>query len=305
MFSFKLPLYLILIPIVTYLFFKKRKVDSIKVPSVEHMKKFHRGSKKHLIGKILIYLSSVFLIIALAQPQKKNIQSEVKKNGVDIVLALDISSSMEMDDFKPNRLIASKKILLDFVDSRHSDRFSLVIFAGEAYTRLPLTFDYNTVEKVIADVNINQITSQDSTAIGDGLAVAVNRLHKSKAKSKVIILITDGENNGGTIDPLTSAQLAKKLGIKIYTIGVGDYNNTLDDELLSNIANTTGGIYFRATDNDELSQVFRKIDSLEKTELNTKVFYNIHEYFTTFIKISLFLLLIGIVFEFLIYIRIP
>lgn len=305
MYSFKLPLYLILIPIVTYLFFKKRGVDAIKVPGIEHMKKFHKNTKKHLIGKIFIYLASIFLIIALAQPQKKNIQSEVKKNGVDIVLTLDISESMLGNDFRPNRLVASKKILLNFVDSRPSDRFSLVIFAGEAYTRIPLTFDYNTVERAIADVNINQIANQTGTAIGDGLAVAINRLQKSTAKSKVIILLTDGENNAGTIDPITSAQLAKSLGIKVYTIGVGGYRNTLDDELLSNIANTTGGAYFRAVDNNQLSQIFDKINSLEKTEIDTKVFYNIHEYFTTFIKISLFLLLIGVIFEFLIYIRIP
>ncbi|WP_407537658.1 VWA domain-containing protein [Cetobacterium somerae] len=220
MYNFKMPYILVLIPIVTYLFFKKSQ-GAIKVPGIQIIKKYSKGSKKHLLGRIFMYLSTVFMILALARPQLTTEGKVVKKDGIDIAIALDLSKSMEARDFNPNRLEKSKELLKEFIDKRPNDRLSLVVFGGEAYTKVPLTFDHSVLKNMISNITTDDITSNNRTAIGMGLGVALNRLKDSDSKSKVIILMTDGENNSGEMSPVGAAEVAKELGIKVYTIGIG------------------------------------------------------------------------------------
>ena len=243
----------------------------------------------------------------------------VKKNGIDIAISLDLSQSMLQDDFSPNRLEKAKEVLGEFIDKRGNDRLSLIVFGGDAYTKVPLTFDHNVVKEMVSKLTVDDITSNNRTAIGMGIGVALNRLKNSEAKSKVIILLTDGENNSGEMSPSAAADIAKELGIKIYTIGIGARelqvptllgyrtvkNNELDENLLQNIAKTTGGEYFRAGDSKEFKEIFNKIDELEKTKIDGRSFYDKQEMFEGILKISLILLLIGVLFQYLIYIIIP
>ncbi|MGL4897812.1 MAG: VWA domain-containing protein, partial [Cetobacterium sp.] len=202
MYNFKIPYILILIPIVTYLFFRKRSQGAIKVPGIQIIKKYSKGSKKHLLGRVFMYLSTVFMILALARPQLTTEGKVVKKDGIDIAIALDLSKSMEARDFNPNRLEKSKELLNEFVDKRPNDRLSLVVFGGEAYTKVPLTFDHSVLKNMISNITTDDITSNNRTAIGMGLGVALNRLKDSNSKSKIIILMTDGENNSGEMSPI-------------------------------------------------------------------------------------------------------
>ncbi len=319
MFKFQMPYLLFLIPIVTYLFFKKKSQGSIKLPSVENFKSFSKKSKKHLIGKIFIYLSTLLMIIALARPQNVITGQFIKKDGIDIVISLDLSKSMEQTDFTPSRIEKSKELLKQFIDDRDSDRISLVVFGGEAYTKVPLTFDHNVLKTVISEITTDDITSNNRTAIGMGLGVALNRVKNSTAKSKIIILMTDGENNSGTMSPTGAAKLAKDLGIKVYTIGIGARelvvpgffgnryikNNELDENLLKRIASETGGQYFRASNSEEFRQIFKEIDKLEKTKIDSRNRFDITEYFENILKVAMTLFLIGVFFEFFKYIRIP
>lgn len=319
MFNFKLPYILFLIPIVTYLFFRKRANGSIKVPGIQIIKKYSKGSKKHLLGKLLIYLSTLFIIVALARPQVKTEGKVIKKDGIDIVISLDLSKSMEARDFNPNRLEKSKEILNMFIDKRSDDRISLVVFGGEAYTKIPLTFDHNVLKNMISTITTDDITSNNRTAIGMGLGVALNRLKDSDSKSKVVILMTDGENNSGEMSPIGAAKVAKELGIKVYTIGIGAkeipvagffgtryiQNNELDENLLKTIAKETNGKYFRASDSKEFQNIFNEIDNLEKTKIDSRSVYDIKEYFEELLEIALILLLLGIFFQYFKYIRIP
>ncbi|MGL4651924.1 vWA domain-containing protein [Cetobacterium sp.] len=319
MFNFKLPYVLFLIPIVTYLFFRKRANGSIKVPGIQIIKKYSKGSKKHLLGKLLIYLSTLLIIVALARPQVKTEGKVIKKDGIDIVISLDLSKSMEARDFNPNRLEKSKEILNMFIDKRSDDRISLVVFGGEAYTKIPLTFDHNVLKNMISTITTDDITSNNRTAIGMGLGVALNRLKDSDSKSKVVILMTDGENNSGEMSPIGAAKVAKELGIKVYTIGIGAkeipvagffgtryiQNNELDENLLRTIAKETNGKYFRASDSKEFQNIFNEIDNLEKTKIDSRSVYDIKEYFEELLEIALILLLLGIFFQYFKYIRIP
>ncbi len=319
MFNFKLPYILFLIPIVTYLFFRKRANGSIKVPGIQIIKKYSKGSKKHLLGKLLIYLSTLLIIVALARPQVKTEGKVIKKDGIDIVISLDLSKSMEARDFNPNRLEKSKEILNMFIDKRSDDRISLVVFGGEAYTKIPLTFDHNVLKNMISTITTDDITSNNRTAIGMGLGVALNRLKDSDSKSKVVILMTDGENNSGEMSPIGAAKVAKELGIKVYTIGIGAkeipvagffgtryiQNNELDENLLRTIAKETNGKYFRASDSKEFQNIFNEIDNLEKTKIDSRSVYDIKEYFEELLEIALILLLLGIFFQYFKYIRIP
>ena len=255
MFKFASPYFLLLIPIIIYLFFRKQKVKGIKIPGIKPLKEFRLKSKKYLIGKILILFSLILMCIALARPQIISENKIIKKEGIDIVVALDLSQSMLQRDFKPNRLETAKKLLEEFIDKRVNDRISLVVFGGDAYTKVPLTFDHNVVKDITSKLTTDDITSNNRTAIGMGLGVSLNRLKDSEAKSKVIILMTDGENNSGEMSPMGASEIAKELGIKIYTIGIGAReiqirvpfghttvkNTELDENLLKNIASTTGG----------------------------------------------------------------
>ncbi|WP_432205294.1 vWA domain-containing protein (plasmid) [Cetobacterium somerae] len=319
MYNFKLPYILLLIPIVTYLFFRKRSQGAIKVPGIQIIKKHSTGSKKHLLGKVFIYLSTILMILALARPQLTREGKVVKKDGIDIVIALDLSKSMEARDFNPNRLEKSKELLKEFIDKRPNDRLSLVVFGGEAYTKVPLTFDHNVLKNMISTITTDDITSNNRTAIGMGLGVALNRLKDSNSKSKVVILMTDGENNSGEMSPTGAAEVAKNLGIKVYTIGIGAkeipvagffgtsyiQNKELDENLLDSIAQTTDGKYFRASDSKEFQNIFNEINNLEKSKIDSRSVYDITEYFEQFLKAALILLLIGVFFEYFKYIRIP
>ncbi len=319
MYNFKIPYILILIPIVTYLFFRKRSQGTIKVPGIQIIKKYSKGSKKHLLGRIFMYLSTVFMILALARPQLTTEGKVIKKDGIDIAIALDLSKSMEARDFNPNRLEKSKELLNEFVDKRPNDRLSLVVFGGEAYTKVPLTFDHSVLKNMISNITTDDITSNNRTAIGMGLGVALNRLKDSDSKSKVIILMTDGENNSGEMSPIGAAEVAKELGIKVYTIGIGareipvpgffgtSYieNRELDENLLNIIAEKTNGKYFRASDSKEFQNIFNEINNLEKSKIDSRSIYDITEYFEELLKVALVLFLLGIFFEFFRYIRIP
>ena len=245
-----------------------------------------------------------FVVIALARPQSSLSHKQVDVEGIDIVMALDISGSMMAMDFKPNRLEACKKVIKSFIEGRPTDRIGLVVYAGEAYTKCPLTTDHATLLSALESVKY--IEEIDGTAIGDGLGTAINRLRESKAKSKVIILLTDGVNNRGHIDPRSAAELAKEFDIRIYTIGCGTIGKApiqhrgriyydevkIDEPVLKYIAKETGGLYFRAANKDKLTAVYAEIDKMEKTRISETHFTNKSDEFFPFLicAVALFLL---------------
>ena len=319
MFKFNDPYFFILILFIIYLFFRKEKSKGIKVPSVQGIKKYSLNSKKYLIGKYFILISCILMVIGLARPQRIS-DKKIKKDGIDIVVALDLSKSMLQEDFNPNRLEKSKELLSKFISQRVNDRMGLVIFGGDAYTKIPLTFDNSMLREVVEKIKVDDITSNNRTAIGMGVGVAINRLKESESKSKVIILMTDGENNYGELSPIDAARLAKELGIKIYTIGIGAYernipsffgvmrkvkNTELDENLLTKMAEETNGKYFRASDEKSFEEIFIEINKLEKTEIEKQDFAQKEELYMSFVKVSLIFLLIGLFFEFLLFIRLP
>lgn len=242
-------------------------------------------------------LTIILLIIALARPQSSKGEESITTEGIDIILTLDVSGSMQAEDFEPNRLEAAKKVAADFIRGRKNDRIGLVIFAGHSVTQAPLTLDYDVLLVLLDKVHIG-ILQEDGTAIGMAIANSVNRLRHSEAKSKVIILLTDGVNNRGEIDPLTAANLAKAMGLKMYVIGAGSKGQayvTLDDPLfgkrrvpiqaeldedtLQQVAETTGGKYFRATDAESLAQIYTAIEQLEKSQLQVQQYKEYVELF--------------------------
>ena len=250
--------------------------------------------------------------MALGRPQTMDVSTRTRTNkGIDIVMAIDISSSMLAQDLKPNRLAALKRVAASFVDDRVSDRIGLVIYAGESYTKTPITSDRAIVKNALGEIQFEGLI-EDGTAIGMGLATSVNRLKDSRAKSKVIILLTDGVNNSGFIDPKIASELAVEYEIKTYTIGLGSngtarapigllpngkfqYGMTkveIDEELLKTIAEKTGGLYFRATDNKKLEEIYEEINKLEKTEIEEFKYYNYDEKFRPLILLALALLFI-------------
>jgi len=257
----------------------------------------------------LLRLAALALIIvALARPRTSEMgQKTSSSEGIDIVLALDVSSSMDAMDFEPNRLEASKRVAAQFVQDRPSDRFAVVVYAGESFTQSPLTTDHRIVQNSLSDVQFGVI--EDGTAIGMGLATAVNRLKESEAEGKVIILMSDGVNNSGFIDPVTAAEIAQEYDIRVYTIGVGTIGMApkpttdmfgrrrvvqveveIDEERMQEIAALTGGKYFRATDNQKLQSIYEEIDLLEKTQLEELTYYEYEEKFYPLALIALALL---------------
>ncbi len=259
--------------------------------------------------RLLVFL---LIVIALARPQKVLQQKDISTEGIDIMLALDISTSMLAEDFKPkNRIEAAKVVAEEFIKGRSSDQIGLVVFAGQSFTQCPLTLDYNLLSQLLQKVQIELVTGgtiEDGTAIGMAIANGVNRLRTSKAKSRVLILLTDGQNNRGQIDPLTAASLAQALGIRIYTIGVGTegmapypmrdpwggivYQQVpvkIDEELLRKISDQTGGKYFRATDAQALRKVYQEIDQLEKSKIRVHQFRQKAELFFPYLALALIL----------------
>lgn len=256
-------------------------------------------------------LALTLIIVAMARPQTVDVSTKTKTTrGIDIVMAIDVSASMLAKDLKPNRLEALKKVASKFITRRPNDRIGLVEYAGESYTRTPVTSDKGIILKSLSDIKYNTIIT-GGTAIGMGLATAVNRIKESKAKSKIIILLTDGVNNSGFIDPQTASELAVEYGIKTYTIGLGSngmalspvaINNgvfqysriqvEIDEELLKEIADATGGKYFRATNNKKLEEIYDEIDKLEKTEIEEFKYYNYEEKFRPLVLLALALLVL-------------
>ena len=262
------------------------------------------------------------VIIALARPQSAEHNTRTDAEGIDIVMAIDVSTSMLARDFKPDRITAAKEVAAEFVAARPADRIGLVVFAGESLTQSPLTTDRATLQTLLARIRSGII--EDGTAIGNGLATSINRLRESEARSKVIILLTDGVNNRGQISPLTAAQIAREYGIRVYTIGVGKrgkapypavdmFGNTsfvqveveIDEEILRSIADETGGKYFRATDRDKLREIYEEIDSLEKSKVEISQFTILNEEFLRFALAALVLLALEFLTRTLILNRLP
>ena len=267
--------------------------------------------------RYLRMISLVLIITALARPQVIDTSTRVKTNsGVDIIMAIDVSASMLAKDLKPNRLDALKNVADEFIKNRVTDRIGLVEYAGESYTKTPLTTDKSITLRSLREIKYNNII-EGGTAIGMGLATSVNRIKDSKAKSKVIILLTDGVNNAGFIDPITAAELAKEFQIKIYSIGLGtnglalspvgidargkfNYANVqveIDEKLLTQISEMTGGKYFRATDNERLKEIYSDIDKLEKTEIEEFKYYSVDEKFRYFLVPAILLIVFELIMK--------
>jgi Ca-activated chloride channel family protein len=307
-------LFLLLPAVVLWQIWKrKQQSPTLKISSVKGFK-----SQKSLLAKLkpflfilrLLALSS--LIIAMARPRKVDISSQTKSTkGIDIVMAIDVSGSMLAKDLKPNRMEALKKVAENFVEGRPNDRIGIVVYASEAYTKTPVTSDKALIQEAIQSIKYDNVL-QDGTGIGMGLTTAVNRLKDSKAKSKVIILLTDGVNNAGFIEPETASQIAKEYGIKVYTIGIGTNGNAMfpyayapnggflfrmmpveiDVNLLQTIARNTGGKYFRASSNSKLESIYKEINKLETTEIQELKFYDYDEKYRPFVWIAGILVLI-------------
>ena len=315
---------LIVVPIaITWFVLKKNKLNnSISIPNTSALL-----SQSSILPKfkpflnILRIFSLIFIIIALARPQTIDVSTKVKNNqGIDIVMAIDVSASMLAKDLKPNRLEALKNVASNFILDRTNDRIGLVEYAGESYTKTPITSDKNIIIKSLKEINYNTII-EGGTAIGMGLATSVNRIKDSKAKSKVIILLTDGVNNSGFIDPNTAAELAIEYGIKIYTIGIGtngmalspvgvDNNGKfsyakiqveIDEDLLIEIAEITGGKYFRATNNKKLQEIYSEINKLEKSDIEEIKYYNHEEKYRLYILLAIIFLTIELILKYTLF----
>ncbi|MEZ3590433.1 MAG: VWA domain-containing protein [Muribaculaceae bacterium] len=285
-------LFLIFIPLIAWYIIKHRNAHpALEVSTTLPYARLPRSFKEYLMHLLFILRLAAIgcIIIVLARPQTRDSWRTSSTEGTDIILALDISTSMLARDFKPDRFEAAKDVATKFVSGRETDNIGVVIFAGESFTAVPMTTDRALLTNYINSIKMGMI--EDGTAIGDGLATAINRIKDGKAKSKSIILLTDGSNNTGVVAPVTAAEIAKKYGIKVYTIGVGrngtapmpqqnyfggiDYVNmpvVIDEATLKNIASTTGGKYFRATGNTVLKEIFSEIDRLEKTQMDVKHF---------------------------------
>lgn len=316
---------LLIIPVLIayYLWSGKRKNAALQMSSLGMFGKRQRTWKHYLRHSMFVLrmLAVALIIVALARPQSSSSRQDVTVEGIDIVTALDISGSMRAEDFKPNRLEAAKNVLVDFIEGRVNDRIGLVIFAGESFTQSPLTTDRAVLQNLVKEIKFDMI--EDGTAIGDGMATAINRLKDSEAVSKVIILLTDGENNSGSIDPLSAADIAKTYGIRIYTIGVGTIGRApvavdtpfgkrytevevrIDEPLMTQIAELTGGKYFRATGNKKLEEIYKEIDLLEKSKIDVTEFHKKYEEFLPLAVWALILLALEFLLRTTIFRRIP
>ena len=292
---------MLLIPLCIVFYFLKHKKQyssllySMPVVNLQSIK-----SSLYPLLFLLRLLSIIFIIVALARPQTTEFSTNtLTKEGIDIMIAMDVSSSMLAEDFQPNRLEAAKELAIEFIKRRKNDRVGLVIYSGESFTQCPLTTDHDILINMMNDIKTGLI--DDGTAIGLGLANCINRLKDSKAESKIIILLTDGENNTGFIDPITAADIARQSSIKTYTIGVGSYGSApypttdmfgrsvyvnvpanIDEDMLAVVADTTGGIYFRADKKSELAKIYEEIELLQKTEIEEIKFYNVTEKYFIF-----------------------
>ncbi|MFH1879034.1 MAG: VWA domain-containing protein [Candidatus Omnitrophota bacterium] len=306
----------VFIPLIAVSYMRWRKRGYVKFSSLKNLKRIKPSfSIKARHSLIFIRCAAVILlIVGLMRPQKGVEEAKIETEGIDIMLAIDVSGSMMAEDFvisgeRKNRLDVVKEVVRDFVRKRSNDRIGLVVFAGRAYMQCPLTLDYGVLLRFLDRINIGML--EDGTAVGDGLATCLARLKDIKGKTKVIVLLTDGVNNAGKIDPLNAAELARAIGVKVYTIGAGSKGQVpfpvkdffgnkvyqwavidLDEDSLKEIADVTGGRYFRATDFDSLRKIYDEIDKLEKTKVEVKSYAEYHEIFIPFVLAGLFLLLL-------------
>lgn len=320
-------LFLLFIPLIAWYVWSQRKANpSMRMSSISAFKGLSTSWKVYVkhFSFVLKLATLSCLIIILCRPQTYDKWSMSDTEGTDIVMAIDISASMLSRDLQPDRLEAAKKVASDFVAKRESDNIGLVIFAGEGFTLLPMTTHQATLLNTIHEISINMLDA-DGTAIGDGIATAINRIKDGKAKSKSIILLTDGTNNSGVVAPLTAAEIAQKEGIRIYTIGLGTRGTaetpyaqgfggellykpmpvTIDEESLKKVAQMTGGKYFRATDNDVLTSIFNEIDKLEKTKIDVKNFTNTQDNYMPWAWALLLLVLLNLTISYTVLRRIP
>ena len=320
-------LFLLFIPLIAWYVWSQRKANpSMRMSSISAFKGLSSSWKVYVkhFSFVLKLAALSCLIIILCRPQTYDKWSMSDTEGTDIVMAIDISASMLSRDLQPDRLEAAKKVASDFVAKRESDNIGLVIFAGEGFTLLPMTTHQATLLNTIHEISINMLDA-DGTAIGDGIATAINRIKDGKAKSKSIILLTDGTNNSGVVAPLTAAEIAQKEGIRIYTIGLGTRGTaetpyaqgfggellykpmpvTIDEESLKKVAQMTGGKYFRATDNDVLTSIFNEIDKLEKTKIDVKNFTNTQDNYMPWAWALLLLVLMNLTISYTVLRRIP
>lgn len=314
----------LIIPIIVWYIFKQKKsVPTIQLSTLQgfgEKRVSFRNILKHVLFGFRILCFS-FLILALARPQSTNSWQNVSTEGIDIIISLDISGSMLAQDFKPDRLEASKSIAAEFINSRPNDRMGLVVFSGKSFTQCPLTTDHAVLINLFKGIKFGLI--DDGTAIGEGIATAVNRIKDSNAKSKTIILLTDGVNNAGSIAPVTAAEIAKTYGIRIYTIGVGTLgqapypfqtpfgtqiqmmNVEIDEPVLKQIAKMTDGKYFRATNNEKLREIYKEIDKLEKTKIAIKEYKKHKEEFFPFLLIASLFFFLELIFKLTLLKKIP
>ncbi len=302
MYRFADPGYLVLllcVPALAYWYFFRHasRGGTIRYSDIQALLRADHGSGRwrHALPVIRL-LGLCAVIVAFARPQTGVTSQNILTEGIDIVLVLDISSSMLAEDLEPNRIEAAKQVASDFVAGRRNDRIGLVVFAGQPFTQVPLTLDYNVIQDLMSELEVGMV--EDGTAVGMGLATAIKRLQASEAESKVVVLLTDGRNNRGEIDPSTAAQMAQALGVKVYTIGAGSRGTArvpvddpvlgrryatvrvdVDEETLTEMAQTTGGRYFRATDTESLERIYGEIDQLETTEIEVQNFTRYGELF--------------------------
>jgi len=326
--SFKNPeffyLLLLLLPMIGWYIWQQKKLGaSIQFSSNMGFARIPKSWKYYLRHSVFVLqmLSLSLLVVALARPQSSNSWSNVTTKGIDIVIALDISSSMLAMDFRPNRIEAAKDIAIQFISGRTTDRIGLVVFSGESFTQCPLTTDRATVINLFKGIESGMI--EDGTAIGNGLATAVSRLKDSKAISKVVILLTDGENNRGEIAPITAAELAKTFGIRVYTVGIGtigmapypiqtpygvqiqDVEVKIDEVTMEKIAAITDGKYFRATNNNKLAEIYQEIDKLEKSKIDVKEYSKKQEEYLNYAIVGALVLMLGMFLKTTIFRNIP
>lgn len=311
-------LLILLIPVIGFHIWKyySKKSSSLLFSNTSDLKNIPGNWRSYgvWVAPLLQILALILIVIALARPQYKNTTVERNAEGIDIVLTLDISTSMKAEDLKPNRLEAAKEVAESFINKRISDRIGLVLFARKSFTMVPPTLDYDLLKQLLSDVEMGVV--EDGTAIGMGIATAVNRLKESRAESKVIILLTDGQNNSGEIDPVTAADLALSHNIKVYTIGAGTrgtapypvrdpifgdrYQNievNIDEDMLTQIAEVTGGTYFRAIDTENLQEIYNQIDKLEKTEIEEVMYTDVQDLYPRFLLPGILLLFLSIISE--------
>ncbi|HKM95005.1 MAG TPA: VWA domain-containing protein [Prolixibacteraceae bacterium] len=313
-----------LIPIIAWYILRQKKMSASL--QISTLKGFAGATKtwKHYLRHLLFVIRLgvlALLVVVIARPQSSESWENVSTEGIDIIMCLDVSTSMLARDLKPDRLEAAKDVATQFISGRPYDRIGLVIFGGESFTQCPLTTDHATVINLLRETTTNLI--EDGTAIGNGLATSVSRLKESDALSRVVILLTDGENNRGEIPPLTAAEIASTFGIRVYTIGVGtvgtapypiqtpygtriqDIPVKIDEETMQSIADVTGGKYFRATNNEKLKNIYNEIDALEKSKIEVKEFSKREEEFQPFALAALILLLLGVLLKVSVFRNIP